>query len=314
MKRHLLKAVGVFCALTLLSGCNNASDERLTPKIIRKKILANANSQPKPVTGRSATARPANQLNARTLPTPGTGSDSSQPSPAGDRPLVAQKGDDSRPATPAAPAGTFGQNPANVASPPSAAAEPTGPMLVTRKVDSEAVRPTPEVFAKPDLVPKSDVSMPRQPVSADASMADTTVAALMPQGADSEPFSDQRPMYNPFGKIDPFEPLFKDKADDGNLQARRKKRVPRTPLEKIDLSQLKLVGIILAVNGNRALVEEASGKGYVIEKGTYIGVNSGKVIDILRDKVVIEEEDEDIFGKVVVRKKEIKIPKPPGEL
>ena len=118
--------------------------------------------------------------------------------------------------------------------------------------------------------------------------------------------------YNAIGKIDPFEPLFKEKP----LIAKKKinkKRIPRTPLERIDLSQLKLVGIILASSGNRALVEESSGKGYVIKKGTYIGINSGKVVKIKKEKVVVEEEFEDVFGKTKLRQREIKLPKPPGE-
>ena len=94
---------------------------------------------------------------------------------------------------------------------------------------------------------------------------------------------------------------------------RRKKRVPRTPLERIDLAQLKLVGIILAASGNRAMVEEASGKGYVIKKGTYIGTNAGKVVKIHKEIVTVEEEFEDVFGKVKTRKRELKLPKPPGE-
>ena len=89
--------------------------------------------------------------------------------------------------------------------------------------------------------------------------------------------------------------------------------MPRTPLEQIQLSQLKLVGIIMASSGNRALVEEASGKGYVIKKGTYIGMNSGKVVSIKKEKVVVEEEFEDVYGKTKIRKREIKLPKPPGE-
>jgi type IV pilus assembly protein PilP len=84
-------------------------------------------------------------------------------------------------------------------------------------------------------------------------------------------------------------------------------------LERLDLSQLKLVGIILASSGNRALVEESSGKGYVIKKGTYIGTNSGKVVKIKKEKVVVEEEFEDVFGKTKLRQREIKLPKPPGE-
>jgi len=119
-------------------------------------------------------------------------------------------------------------------------------------------------------------------------------------------------VYDAKGKIDPFEPLFKEKPVSVEKK-KNKRRIPKTPLERIDLSQLKLVGIIMASSGNRALVEESSGKGYVIKKGTYIGVNSGKVINIKKEKVVVEEEFEDVFGKTKLRQREIKLPKPPGE-
>jgi type IV pilus assembly protein PilP len=96
-------------------------------------------------------------------------------------------------------------------------------------------------------------------------------------------------------------------------KSKRKKRIPRTPLEKIDLSQLKLVGIVTASSGNKALVEESNGKGYVIRKGTYIGTNAGKVVEIESDKVIVAEEYEDVVGNVTLRNKELTLPKPPGE-
>ena len=121
-------------------------------------------------------------------------------------------------------------------------------------------------------------------------------------------------MYNPKGKIDPFEPLFSEKPTVALKKSKRKKRTPRTPLERIDLSQLKLVAIVLASSGNRALVEESSGKGYVVKKGTYMGTNSGKVVKIEKNKVIVAEEFEDYSGNVTKRNREIKLPKPPGEL
>ncbi|MFZ1201410.1 MAG: pilus assembly protein PilP, partial [Desulfobacterales bacterium] len=121
------------------------------------------------------------------------------------------------------------------------------------------------------------------------------------------------PPYNPLGMIDPFEPLFKDEPETEPEAAKSAKRVPRTPLEKIDLGQLKLVGVILASSGNRALVQEASGKGYIIKEGTYIGVNSGKVAEIKNDRIVVAEEIEDIVGNPTIRNKELVLPKPPGE-
>lgn len=89
--------------------------------------------------------------------------------------------------------------------------------------------------------------------------------------------------------------------------------IPRTPIEKVDLSQLKLVGIIFASGGNKALVEDASGKGFVIKKGTSIGIKSGRVIKILKGRVVVEEEAESILGKTSLVKRELKLQKPPGE-
>jgi|GEM_PF-583523 len=119
--------------------------------------------------------------------------------------------------------------------------------------------------------------------------------------------------YNPIGKLNPFEPLFKDQPAVPASKQVRKKRVPRTPLERIALSQLKLTGIIQASSGNRALVQEASGKGYIIKRGTYIGLNAGKVTEIRGDVVIIEEEIENVLGKVSTRRKQLKLPKPPGE-
>jgi type IV pilus assembly protein PilP len=68
----------------------------------------------------------------------------------------------------------------------------------------------------------------------------------------------------------------------------------------------------VASSGNRALVEETTGKGYVIKTGTYIGKNAGKVVKIKKNKVIVEEEFEDVFGKIKTRQRELKLPKPVG--
>lgn len=122
--------------------------------------------------------------------------------------------------------------------------------------------------------------------------------------------------YNPIGKIDPFEPLVKEEPVAASRAMKKKKikrRIPRTPLEKVDLSQLKLTGIIRAPSGNKAMVEEATGKGYIITKGTYIGIYSGRVIKILNDRVIVKEEIEDGFGSVTIKERELKFQKPTGE-
>jgi type IV pilus assembly protein PilP len=171
---------------------------------------------------------------------------------------------------------------------PNAVADSAGPSLSQGTSSAEAAEPA-------AIVATVTVTEDRPP-----SIVDRT--------KDGDPLP-----YNPLGKIDPFEPLFKDEPELAPSESKREKRIPRTPLENIDLGQLKLVGVILASSGNRALVQEASGKGYIIKEGTYIGVNSGKVTEIKNDRVIVEEEIEDVVGKPTIRNKELVLPKPPGE-
>jgi type IV pilus assembly protein PilP len=180
--------------------------------------------------------------------------------------------------------------------PPPPTRTPEGPAVSTAAqpvvtgVVSQASLP-------PDGGKKAAVSM---------AVADAQVAALLHIKA-PEP-------YNAKGKVDPFEPLLRDETTSNVVQLKSKKRSPSTPLENIDIGQLKLVAIIAAASGKLAMVQESSGKGYLIRPGTFIGTNSGKVISIEADKVLFEEEYEDIHGKTITKKKEMTLPKPPGEL
>ncbi len=98
--------------------------------------------------------------------------------------------------------------------------------------------------------------------------------------------------YNPAGKPDPFRPFIQ------SISAGRGSRTaPTTPLQQYDVSQLKLVAIISSPDGNIALVEDVAGKGYFLRKGTWVGKNDGKVTKILKDKVIVEEVYQDIFGQ-----------------
>lgn len=184
---------------------------------------------------------------------------------------------------------------------------------VSPAVDMAAAPPTPAAVAA-SAVPELPQERPATEVVEPAvTLATVTVTEDKPPSIVART-KDGGPLpYNPLGKIDPFEPLFKDEPELAPSESKREKRIPRTPLENIDLGQLKLVGVILASSGNRALVQEASGKGYIIKEGTYIGVNSGKVTEIKNDRVIVEEEIEDVVGKPTIRNKELVLPKPPGE-
>ncbi len=98
--------------------------------------------------------------------------------------------------------------------------------------------------------------------------------------------------YNPLGKPDPFRPFIQISSSK-----EYSRKVPLTPLQKYEISQFKLVAIIVIPEGNIALVEDQLGKGYFLKKGIEIGTNDGKVKQILKDKIIIEEVYEDIFGQ-----------------
>jgi len=136
--------------------------------------------------------------------------------------------------------------------------------------------------------------------------------------------------YNSEGRTDPFIPLFKkekpvekkvleEKADaadkDKKPQIKRIRRERSTPLEKVDLSQLKLVGIIRGSrSGDKALIEDGNRKGYIVIKGTFIGIHYGIVEEIKRDRIIVrEEEGEDLSGKINYRERELILQRPPGE-
>ncbi len=201
------------------------------------------------------------------------------------------------------------------------AAEPEKkPQVVSQKISAKTqkVKPQTTKAAKP-----SPVTAPtKSPTETPQTGVPTSPTKVSKSDETNEPTSlipDMSMGYDPVGRIDPFVPLVRDEP----IKVERKEVVEasaeveevrqKTPLEKIEISQLRLRAIIIAASGNRALVEESTGKGYIITKGTYIGRNDGKIIKILKDKVIIEEMVEDIEGKMVIQEKEIKLPKPPGE-
>jgi type IV pilus assembly protein PilP len=115
--------------------------------------------------------------------------------------------------------------------------------------------------------------------------------------------------YDPGRKIDPFEPLFQEKTNSEKPENTPiiDHRPIKGPLESIDTSQLKLTGIIYAAGRNIGLVQEASGKGHVIKKGTYIGTKGGQVIEISNKKVIIGEKWQDNNGNITIQKSELKL-------
>jgi type IV pilus assembly protein PilP len=88
-----------------------------------------------------------------------------------------------------------------------------------------------------------------------------------------------------------------------------------TPLEKIDLAAINLVAIVETDENSIAMVEEASGKGYIVKLGTYtyIGRHHGRMSQIKSGSIMIGELIKNYKGKYVEQFQEIKLLKKDGE-
>ena len=308
MYKHHTKLCGIVWIISLIfimSGCEKKS-EPPKAQVVRKKITAKA----PPV------RRAQKSKSVKTAPSKAGFRPKSAVSKTPPSLLAAKSKEAPGAATPRGKQKTVKPKslPANIIAlkPKSAISETPEALTDKKRAAQKAKPPPPSTGTK--IEPKTTTLKPTKAAARTKMKAprDKTVAASPKTAQQSKAVATQEP-YNPLGKIDPFEPLFKEKPTLTQVKRKTKKRTPRTPLEKIAISQLKLVGIVMAPSGNKALVQEASGKGYIIKKGTYIGLNAGKVIDIQKDNVIIKEEVEDVLGKVIVRKKEIRLPKPPGE-
>jgi len=113
--------------------------------------------------------------------------------------------------------------------------------------------------------------------------------------------------YNPTGKADPFRPFIQLTPE------KMPKSAFLTPLQKYDISQLRLVAIITLPEGNVALVEDQQGKGYFLKRGTAIGRHDGKVKAIQKDRVIIEEAYSDVLGQAKANEISLFLHRPPEE-
>jgi type IV pilus assembly protein PilP len=97
--------------------------------------------------------------------------------------------------------------------------------------------------------------------------------------------------YIPVGRRDPFAPLI------AKAEGRERSSV-RPPLERYNITEFKLTGIVWGGFGFNAVMESPEGKGYFVRVGSTIGPNRGTVTKITKDNVVIEERFKNYTGEM----------------
>ena len=149
------------------------------------------------------------------------------------------------------------------------------------EIAPNAARKSLQEFGK-TVSPKLGAAGETKPIAANAEN---------PSASEKKPEEPLVPRISPLGKRDPFRPFTLNARSSA---ARRRENL--SPLERYELGQLKLVGVIWDVKESNALVEDSAGLGYRVKVGTPIGSNDGKVKGIQRDGIVVEEFYVDLYG------------------
>jgi Tfp pilus assembly protein PilP len=112
----------------------------------------------------------------------------------------------------------------------------------------------------------------------------------------------------PAKMLDPFSPVSVitevpgagSGEDEGNMPPEPK--APLTPLQKMSLGEIEkgLKAIMWGDMGRRALIEDGSGKGYIVGEGTPLGDHEGVVTQIFNDHLIIQQSFWDRTEKKVV--------------
>lgn len=114
--------------------------------------------------------------------------------------------------------------------------------------------------------------------------------------------------YDPSGKSDPFKPFI-----DMELAKKKTVELSVNPLRRQAVEQFRLVGVVGDGKSRRAMVQDSAGKFYSLLPGAYIGLNNGRVSEILVDRIVVDEKIQTDEGKIKQRKIVIKLRQDEGK-
>lgn len=121
----------------------------------------------------------------------------------------------------------------------------------------------------------------------------------MPSAPPVAPVPDNTYSYNPLGKPDPFKPFI-----DIEIKAAKKEKSKIEsifPLQRAEVENFRLVGIVGDQERRVAVVEDSNKKFYPLFIGTRIGLHDGKVTDILADRVTVDELDGKKIKRIILK-------------
>ncbi len=103
-------------------------------------------------------------------------------------------------------------------------------------------------------------------------------------------------VYDPQNMIDPFESFLTQPQPSPfqfveEMDARPEQRRPLTPLMRMSITEVQngLKAIVWGEMGRRAVIEDPTGRGYIVNQGTEIANNHGFISEIFNDSLVITQ-------------------------
>jgi type IV pilus assembly protein PilP len=99
-------------------------------------------------------------------------------------------------------------------------------------------------------------------------------------------FINMKDPFKPF--VSPLAQVAKPSAPAGTISTN-----DLLPIQSYELSKFKVVGIIVGLKENRALVVDPAGKGYVVKQNMLIGNNNGRISRITATSIEVVESFND---------------------
>ncbi|PKN09359.1 MAG: hypothetical protein CVU72_02555 [Deltaproteobacteria bacterium HGW-Deltaproteobacteria-7] len=163
-----------------------------------------------------------------------------------------------------------------------------------------AIKPAPAVKPAPVPPPASPAPSSKvAPAVKPAPIQNPTqpAAAPVPAPAPVDNYS-----YNPSGKPDPFKPYIVV-VDTAALKKQIVKKAATSifPLQRAETEKYRVVGIAGDKDHRVAIAEDAAKKFYPLLNGTRIGLNNGKVVEIMADRVIVEEYENNKAKRIILK-------------
>jgi len=200
-------------------------------------------------------------------------------------------------------------SPTPVASSPGTVASihPSGQPAQTASTPVAQGHQSPEPVSKTtELQSKTVPVPPDQDKKSAKETLKPTISALVPEAelTPALPETDGY-TYDPKSRRDPFQSLT-------SLVKVDRTRMELPPLQRVQLSDVKLLGIIWGGYGYYGLVRTPDGKGYTVKEGMLMGTNKGVISAITNTAVTVSEPSIDMAGNkstkdivILLRPKEV---------